>query len=117
MVDYNSFDDHTVVVSDGEVPVGESVLTAKFRRAPQRAGSVELLIDGVPAGRADIPFYMRMVSSVGSSIGEDHGSAVSARYQAPFAYSGALHEVVIQLPQRSSRSEQAATAKSEMAKQ
>ena len=117
VVDYNAFDDHTIVESEREVPDGDATLAVHLERDSRTTGWVELSIDGEPCGRADIPFYMRMVSSVGSSIGEDHGSAVSARYQAPFAYSGALHEVVIQLPQRSSRSEQAATAKSEMAKQ
>ncbi len=38
-----------------------------------------------------------MISSVGSSVGYDHGSAVSTRYRAPFAFTGTLHEVVIQL--------------------
>ena len=38
---------------------------------------------------------MRMVSSVGSSVGYDHGSPVSERYDAPYAFTGDLHEVVI----------------------
>ena len=38
-----------------------------------------------------------MMSSVGASVGYDHGSAVSTRYDAPFAFTGTLHEVVIQL--------------------
>jgi hypothetical protein len=40
---------------------------------------------------------MRMMSSVGPSIAYDHGSAVSNRYEAPFPFTGTLHEVVIQL--------------------
>ena len=32
VVDYNAFDDHTIVESDIPVPEGESVLTARFRR-------------------------------------------------------------------------------------
>ena len=34
-------------------------------------------------GTADLPLFMRMMSSVGPSVGFDHGSAVSARYAAP----------------------------------
>ena len=45
---------------------------------------------------ADLPLFMRMMSSIGPSIGADHGSAVSDRYRAPFAYCGTLHQVVIQ---------------------
>ena len=103
--------------SEIEVPPGDATLSVHLERDGRTTGWVEVSIDGEACGRAAIPFYMRMVSSVGSSVGEDHGSAVSARYQAPFAYTGTLHEVVIQLPQRSSRSQQAAAASSEMARQ
>ena len=117
VVDYNAFDDHTVVESEIEVPDGDVTLGVHLERAAGTTGWVEVSINGQPCGRAEIPFYMRMVSSVGSSIGEDHGSAVSARYKAPFAYTGTLHEVAVQLPQRSSRSQQTANATSEMARQ
>ena len=60
---------------------------------------------------------MRMVSSVGSSIACDHGSAVSERYEAPFAFTGTLHDLTIVLPKRPSREDTAATAGSEMSKQ
>ena len=76
-----------------------------------------MAIDGAACGRAPIPFYMRMVSSVGSSVGEDHGSAVSGRYSAPFAFTGTLHDVTIQLPSPRSTREASAAAASEMARQ
>ena len=40
---------------------------------------------------------MRMISSVGSSIGQDHGSPVSTRYEGSFPFQGELHEIDIQL--------------------
>jgi arylsulfatase len=40
---------------------------------------------------------MRMISSVGVSVGYDRGSAVSPRYRAPFAFGGTLHDIEIQL--------------------
>ena len=40
---------------------------------------------------------MRMMSSVGASVGYDHGSAVSPRYRAPFPFSGTLHTVTVDL--------------------
>jgi arylsulfatase len=44
---------------------------------------------------------MRMISSVGPSIGSDHGSPVSDRYEAPFAFTGDLDRIEIQLsPER-----------------
>ena len=117
VVDYNAFGDHTIVESEIEVPAGDVNLGVHLERDGRTTGWVEVSIDGQPCGRADIPFYMRMVSMVGSSVGEDHGSAVSVRYQAPFAYTGTLHEVAIQLPPQPSRSEQTANATSEMTRQ
>ncbi|MEZ5383608.1 MAG: arylsulfatase [Microthrixaceae bacterium] len=117
VVDYNAFDAHTVLVSDAEVPVGGSQLAARFRRGEGRAGSVELAVDGDAAGRADLPLYMRMISSVGSSVGRDHGSAVSTRYDAPFPFGGTLHQVEIQLLARPAPDSAAAEARAEMSRQ
>ena len=100
VVDYNGFDHHTVVESTVEVPVGDSTLRVLLQRTTGASGVVEVAVDGVAAGRADIPFYMGLISSVGASVGYDHGSAVSPRYRAPFPFTGTLHEVVIELPAR-----------------
>jgi arylsulfatase len=117
VVDYNAFNDHTIVESNVEVPAGESTLHVHLERDGRTTGWIEVSIDGEPCGRGTIPFYMRMVSSVGSSVGNDHGSAVSARYAAPFAFTGALHDVTITLPGRPSNAEGAASAASEIARQ
>ena len=62
---------------------------------------------------------MSMISSVGASIGYDHGSPVSTRYgdSAPFAFSGTLHEVVVQLLSRRDVEAQEAEARTEMGRQ
>jgi arylsulfatase A-like enzyme len=117
VVDYNAFDDHTVLESDREVPTGDVTLHVHLERDGRTTGWCQLAIDGEAAGRADLPFYMRMISSVGASIGYDHGSAVSRRYTAPFAFTGTLHEVVIQLPPRRGAADASATARTEMARQ
>ncbi|MBV9952023.1 MAG: arylsulfatase [Acidimicrobiia bacterium] len=117
VVDYNAFDAHTVVESSVEVPVGGSVLTARFRRGEGRAGTLEVLVDGVSAGEAELPLFMRMMSSVGASVGYDHGSAVSPRYAAPFPFTGTLHEVEIQLLTKPADGTAEAEARTEMARQ
>lgn len=96
VLDYNAFGDHTVLESSVEVPAGDAELVVKVRRGDALTGSVELAVDGQPAGHVDLPLLMRMISSTGASVGADHGSAVSPRYAAPFAFTGDLHEVVIQ---------------------
>jgi arylsulfatase len=117
VVDYNAFDAHTVVESSADVPIGASELTARFRRGEGRAGSLEVLVDGVAAGEAELPLFMRMMSSVGASVGYDHGSPVSTRYRAPFPFTGTLHAVEIQLLTRPAEGTAEAEARTEMARQ
>ncbi len=117
VVDYNAFDDHTIVTSELAVPEGDSDLTVRFRRGEGMAGSVEVVVDGTAAGRGDTDLYMRIISSVGSSIGYDHGSPVSARYQGSFPFAGVLHEVEIQVLERPATDAAAAEAGSEMSRQ
>ena len=50
---------------------------------------------GRPCGRADVPFAMHIISSVGPSVGYDHGSPVSERYRGHFPFEGTLHKVDI----------------------
>lgn len=97
VLDYNAFGDHTILESDAEVPVGQSELTVRLRRGDGFAGTAGLAVDGGDSGSTDLPLFMRMMSSIGPSIGFDHGSAVSARYPAPYRFTGTLHELVIQV--------------------
>ena len=117
VVDYNAFDDHTIVESDGTLHDGDVTVTVAVRRGPSRTGTMYLIVDGASAGSADIGLFMSMMSSVGPSIGEDHGSAVSARYGAPFPFSGTLHEVEIQLLSREDAEARDAIARAEMSRQ
>jgi arylsulfatase len=92
-------------------------LHVHLARDSRTTGWCEISIDGDPAGRADIPLYMRMISSVGASVGYDHGSPVSTRYTAPFPFTGTLHEVVIQLPQKRDGAGDEVAARTEMSRQ
>jgi arylsulfatase len=116
VVDYNAFGDHTVVESSAEVPAGESTLGVTLTRTSRTTGTIELTVDGQLSGRADLPFMMRMVSSLGASLGHDHGSPISPRYRGPYPFTGTLHEVEINLGARSS-AETATMARTEMSRQ
>ena len=116
VVDYNAFGDHTVIESTVPVPSGVVALGVHLRRGEGRNGTITLDFDGVEVGRADVPLYMSMMSSVGPSLGQDHGSAVSLRYEAPFAYTGELLEVEIEAGKKSGAAT-AAEAKAEMGRQ
>jgi arylsulfatase len=95
LFDYNAFGAHEVAVSDRDVPVGPSTVSVRVRRTGPRNGTVQLLINDEPCGGAELPLLMTVISSVGPSVGFDHGSAVSDRYSAPFHFSGTLERVDI----------------------
>jgi len=94
--DYNVFGDHFEVESDREVPVGASVVGVRFERTG-KGGHASVVIDDAECGTVEFPFVMRVISSMGSSIGFDHGLPVSRRYSDAFAFEGTLHRVDIEL--------------------
>jgi arylsulfatase A-like enzyme len=97
--DYNSFNDHHLLESSVEVPEGPSVVGIRFRRAG--AGAVATaFVDGAPCGQLAVPFAMHIISSVGPSIGYDHGSPVSERYRGHFPFEGTLEKVDIVVAQK-----------------
>ncbi|HEX4903741.1 MAG TPA: arylsulfatase [Acidimicrobiales bacterium] len=97
VLDYNAFGDHAVLESTAEVPAGDVDLVLRVRRLDGFAGTATLAVAGEDAGAIELPLLMRAISSIGPSVGADHGSAVSDRYDAPFPYSGDLHSVVVQV--------------------
>jgi arylsulfatase len=114
--DYNCFGDHHVVVSDQTLPEGESVLGVRFRRAGKGAEAT-LEIDGRDAGSLEIPFAMFIMSSIGPSVGFDHGSPVSDRYDGPFGFEGDLRRVDVALVSRADSSTAEATERHSMSQQ
>lgn len=96
--DYNVFGDHFEVESDREVPVGACVVGVRFERTG-KGGHASVVIDGAECGTVEFPFVMRVISSMGSSIGFDHGLPVSRRYSDAFPFEGTLHRIDIELAQ------------------
>ena len=107
VLDYNSFNDHTVLVSDADVPAGHSDVAVEFRRVGAGA-TARLLIDGAPSGEAEVPFAMHIISSVGPSVGYDHGSPVSGRYSGHFPFEGTLHKVTVDVVRKAPSDDDAA---------
>ena len=94
--DYNCFGDHQVAVSDRPVPEGECSVGVRLRR-DGRGGTATLVIEDEPCGSVDIAFVMFMMSSIGPSMGYDHGSPVSDRYDDAFPFEGDLRRIDVQL--------------------
>jgi arylsulfatase len=114
--DYNCFGEHSIVESDRSVPVGDVVVGVRFERLAD-GGRATLVIDGEPAGSVDIPFVMRVISSIGASVGFDHGLPVSRRYRDSFPFSGELRTVRIELVSRQRPDVDAARGRSDMGRQ
>jgi arylsulfatase A-like enzyme len=114
--DYNCFAEHQVVESDCEIPVGQSVVGLQFRREA-KGGRATLLIDGAECGTIEVPLVMRIISSLGPSVGYDHGSPVSDRYPDSFPFEGTLEQVDIQLVSPRPADSAAAEARAENARQ
>jgi len=104
--DYNYFGDHFIAESDSQVPSGTSVVGVKFRRAKKDA-DVELLVNEQVVGAMHLPKFMRMMSSVGASVGYDDGSPVSERYSNEFHFSGHIERVDIDVIPSDREAEQA----------
>jgi arylsulfatase len=116
VLDYNCFGEHHVVESDRPAPVGHCELGVRFVREGKE-GTAVLLIDDEPAGSLHVPLAMRMMSSTGPSVGSDHGSPVSRRYDDSFPFEGELARVDIQLLSRPGADVAAAEARATMARQ
>jgi arylsulfatase len=117
--DYNVFGDHFEVESDRDVPVGRSEVGVRFERTG-KGGNATVVIDGADCGTIEFPFVMRVISSMGSSIGFDYGLPVSHRYSDSFPFEGTLHRVDIQLAESrkaGSAEDAAASQRSGMARQ
>ena len=114
--DYNYFGAHQIVESDRAVPSGESVVGVQFRRLG-RDGAATLTIDGEPSGTIAYPAIMRVISSLGASIGSDHGSQICDRYVGEFPFEGTLRRVDVQLVAAADKDTSAAEARAIMAKQ
>ncbi len=114
--DYNCFGEHHVVRSDATVPSGGSTLGVQFRRRGQE-GDVTLTVSGQPAGSMTVPFVMRIISSLGSSVGRDQGSPVSAAYDGEFPFTGRLVRLDVAVVSARTPDSAAAEAREIMARQ
>jgi hypothetical protein len=105
--DLNVGGSHQILESDRPVPTGPCRLGFRMRRTPTDGplphGVGTLLIDGEPAGsyETDRIFWL-MISWSGLDVGFDRGTTVtdydrSGRFIGPFAFTGTLVKVTVDL--------------------
>ncbi len=86
------------IVSDTTVPVGQSVVTFEFTKTNELAGTAIITINGRRAGSGDLPATLGgMFAIEGLDVGQDLYTPVSEDYEVPFAFSGAIAEVRLEL--------------------
>jgi arylsulfatase len=89
------------LTAEQAIPTGRPVeLTLDFTRSSDHAGVVRLLVDGDEVARGEVARTVPTRFGVGSGslrVGDDAGISVTARYEAPFTFTGHLDRVVIEL--------------------
>ena len=92
--DVNFFGEHQFVRS-AELPSGRHVLGVHLERVGSGAGHLRFSLDGAAlAGGATIASFAEWISSYGLDLGRNPTS-ISPEYGGPFAFSGELHRVEI----------------------
>ncbi len=74
----------------------QNIFPAVFKREGQ-TGMIMLSIDGKVCGSVNVPYVLRMISSTGMDIGRDGLSPVSDAYSSPFAFTGTIRQIDIEL--------------------
>jgi len=118
--DYNIFAEHHTVRSDMDVPTGRISLAVRFKRDGD-TGTITLIIDQKECGTIQVPYILRMISSTGMDIGKDNLSPVTDDYEAPFAFTGKILKIYVNLPPyknpKEKQEEEKVRFRTEMAKQ
>ncbi|MEQ8841589.1 MAG: arylsulfatase [Acidimicrobiales bacterium] len=117
VLDYNAFDDHTVIRSSVGLPPGATRLGVEFIRVAGRRALAQLSVDGLPVGGGEIPWVMGTISSVGASVGRDLGSPVSRAYADANPYGATLRQVEIQLLSRQDAESRESDMRTELSRQ
>jgi arylsulfatase len=87
-----------VIRSDASLPTGRVEVRYEFTRTGPRRGRGALYIDDEPAGAVEIPKTWPIHGTTGGvHCGRDGGAPVSDGYTPPFAFTGTIHRVVVEL--------------------
>ena len=83
------------------VPAGATRLGVEYRRVDPGGGPVRLLVDGNDVGGGTLPLDLPFRWQIGGSrllLGHDRGLPVSETYRPPFAFTGTVQRLELDLP-------------------
>ncbi|MFD2890886.1 arylsulfatase [Flavobacterium chuncheonense] len=100
--DYNYFDEtHYIITSSEVLPVGKSTVKFDFKYdggGNGKGGTGTLYINGKKVGEGRIEKTVAARFGLDAfGIGEDNGAPVTTKYKPPFAFTGTIHKVDIDL--------------------
>ena len=96
--EHNCAGDATRIVSEAELPPGRAEVEFAFTKTGENRGVGVLTVDGREAARGELPRMLGGLFTIeGLDVGADTGTPVSDRYEAPFAFSGAIESLVIEV--------------------
>jgi arylsulfatase len=96
---YLGIEEYRIVATE-PVPRGECLLAFVFTRTGEHRGHGRLLVNGREVGAGEIPRTIPAVietSGEGQCCGYDSGLPVTTDYEAPFRFTGRLHQVVVEV--------------------
>ncbi|MBK9178678.1 MAG: arylsulfatase [Acidimicrobiales bacterium] len=112
--EYNALGIRTKVAAPAMLPEGEAVVSVRVVRE-ESAATLELIVDGAVVASASTPRVVRMLGSGGLDIGRNGRSPISDDYDAPFAFTGLIREVVYEMWGRDGPTQAAVELRAEMA--
>jgi arylsulfatase A-like enzyme len=116
--EYNRVGTVCTITSEDELPLGAVDVCFEFERTDDHRGIGRLIVGGALASSAEFETLPFRQSLYGMSVGRDAGPTVSTRYPGPFAFDGALTNLVFELgPSADDTSSAAADFRSALAEQ
>jgi Sulfatase len=88
------------IKSDATLPDGKATLRFQFTKTGENHGKGELFIEGQKVGEGEIPHTVPIAIALageGLCCGRDVGMPVTDDYESPFAFSGKIKQVVVEL--------------------
>lgn len=106
------------VQADATIPEGDHVFSFEFKptgkpdvsKGKGAPGTIKLFVDGKAVGGGDLPVTIPLTLglSAGVCVGSDSGSPVMLDYVPPFAFTGAVKKVLVDVSGRALEDEEAA---------
>jgi arylsulfatase len=106
------------VQADSKIPEGDHVFSFEFKptgkpdvgKGKGAPGTIKLFVDGKPVGGGDLPVTIPLTLglSAGVCVGSDSGSPVMLDYSPPFAFTGTVKKVLVDVSGQPLEDEEAA---------